>query len=1368
MQGNRRIANMESSVLSNSVATNQKPEAKKLFNVPIPAMDTPTTANDLSAAVDCLDGASLADFRTHWGGQPDVPITLVRYAARIGCNPDDVALSKALSDLNAITSEQWNNRASRLLQITGEPVNVALMIQAANLIQAFIATVTFAQRFVADGKQLTDVGAKRLQSAAQLWHQSWPLSSTPIPSVNLFAVTPQAGSATALLYQIIQPRNGNTESSLDVCTFLILQRLLGVLLSQPVALISFRNDLRMLLVGKKAGLDAGEVRSVSFLRVNEAGIGFYPDPVAFGVTPLDEDMLTSLQIAWAATENSISHTTDSSTHRSNSGPVVRIQPKFGPLDILLTGDSAGALCACGLYATAIGQPLDAAVSASCRLNAHPDEVKDLASIPLGKVGGLVAKVQEAAEAKHGLRRVVVWEEQFDDELANLRFNVSLGKAKTLADVYRQMMGDTAKSEILRRWCVQQVEKWEAALKDPNDIDQVVRLLLPSFSILKEDQAPADVRGRLGHFAKNEPQDAGKADPYVPVPGDGPQHFARLLSLSAHLCITEDAGAGKSVASRLLTAFVSSPLGYEQIFDGQPCLAVRYEESEDIWPKDIAYDLAALIRPFVNTWNERTSGDPQTPEGVVSWALQKGRVFLALDGLDQVADKERLGVIRNFLRREGQHARVLLTGRPHTISGDGDVQQQNLLTGISWRFGRINPFSLKNQYRYLEDLLPTEHRGLLDDDDELDERLKTAISTRLPDYDLISELLSTPIILRIVRDVLQENSDARFISRGDLYAQASRMTILRAGRKLAEQFDWRQDEDVDLLEQIQAAVAFQMAVEDEWGYSVQGADAVRKLRLAAARRCGVPPLKPGGPPNFTDRDWKLFLAATNCTNRSIFEATKDDLICFRHRGFMEFYAALHLVKNQQPGWRQTEGSETAPTRISCGDPDLKKHTNDPNWYWVWRFATEIPPEVCDPAIQLASLSELFRQPQTEIRPTELIFRAWHLFELDDRLLKQRQFRLPDGRIVFGQDLSVTNSSGIVAEEQRRRWRQELGTSLILPGADVVLKEFRHSSQTLVKEIQRQTQEWNKVPATGARDHARFLKKWEQQSSAVKSHTFLQCPPQSWVGPDGNSEACVNVMGDDGHYVSEKPQHRIRVEPYLLQATPVTRGQYAQFDPAFAASTVKASWGGVIKEKIEQYAHPKPTYAASEQDATLYPIIMTSWYDAWAYCKWLGPEYALPSECRHEFGIRGGSTGDYCFGDDTHGSKLKEYAWFDENSDNHAHVVGLKRANAYGLYDVHGQVWEWSWDWKEDAWYGERVAGKSRGEIVSEDTGPASGSVRSLRGSSVGDVHDRVLARSSYRAGSTPAVGNTGIGFRCSRAVYSPQSSSSPSDALSSDL
>lgn len=102
----------------------------------------------------------------------------------------------------------------------------------------------------------------------------------------------------------------------------------------------------------------------------------------------------------------------------------------------------------------------------------------------------------------------------------------------------------------------------------------------------------------------------------------------------------------------------------------------------------------------------------------------------------------------------------------------------------------------------------------------------------------------------------------------------------------------------------------------------------------------------------------------------------------------------------------------------------------------------------------------------------------------------------------------------------------------------------------------------------------------------------------------------------------------------------------------------------------------------------PVINVSWHDAVAYCQWLSEyterEYRLPSEMEWEYACRAGSTGKYCFGDDE--SLLGEYAWYQVNSLgtvgfnvqcllSQSKLVGQKHPNAWGLYDMHGNVCEW---------------------------------------------------------------------------------------------
>jgi formylglycine-generating enzyme required for sulfatase activity len=137
----------------------------------------------------------------------------------------------------------------------------------------------------------------------------------------------------------------------------------------------------------------------------------------------------------------------------------------------------------------------------------------------------------------------------------------------------------------------------------------------------------------------------------------------------------------------------------------------------------------------------------------------------------------------------------------------------------------------------------------------------------------------------------------------------------------------------------------------------------------------------------------------------------------------------------------------------------------------------------------------------------------------------------------------------------------------------------------------------------------------------------------------------------------------------------------------------------------------------------PVETASWEDCQTFLRELnekvgaGRKFALPTEAQWEYACRAGGTGKFCYGDDEAG--LGEYAWYASNSASTTHPGGQKKPNAWGLYDMHGNVWEWCADW-----YGDYGAGAE-----TDPAGASSGIARVLRGGSW--LNSPTCCRAAYR-------------------------------------
>jgi formylglycine-generating enzyme required for sulfatase activity len=162
----------------------------------------------------------------------------------------------------------------------------------------------------------------------------------------------------------------------------------------------------------------------------------------------------------------------------------------------------------------------------------------------------------------------------------------------------------------------------------------------------------------------------------------------------------------------------------------------------------------------------------------------------------------------------------------------------------------------------------------------------------------------------------------------------------------------------------------------------------------------------------------------------------------------------------------------------------------------------------------------------------------------------------------------------------------------------------------------------------------------------------------------------------HHDESETQHEVTIsKDYYLGVTEVTQGQYEKVmgtNPSFFQ-----------KRELRK------------SDSSMYPVEQVSWEDAVEFCKKLSDlpeekkavrEYRLPTEAEWEYACRAGSKTIYSFDDEE--GLLPEYGWFRRNSSQRTHTAGLLEPNAWGLYDMHGNVWEWCIDW--DGLLGFRVA------------------------------------------------------------------------------
>jgi len=241
----------------------------------------------------------------------------------------------------------------------------------------------------------------------------------------------------------------------------------------------------------------------------------------------------------------------------------------------------------------------------------------------------------------------------------------------------------------------------------------------------------------------------------------------------------------------------------------------------------------------------------------------------------------------------------------------------------------------------------------------------------------------------------------------------------------------------------------------------------------------------------------------------------------------------------------------------------------------------------------------------------------------------------------------------------------------------------------------------------------------------------------------------VMGDESGEDDERPAHRVHVDAFYMDKYEVTQEAYE----------------GLMGKNPAKHKGPKnPVEQVSWAAAARYCNMrslregLTPCYDPQTFeCNFDADGYRLPTEAEWEYACRAGTTSAYSFGDSA--AALKNYAWYDANSGNTTHPVGRKKPNPWGLYDMHGNVFEWCNDYYAPDYYTRSPEANPRG--------PDSGDERVLRGGSWAnsDASCRCSARYSESPGlADVCFGYDAYGFRCvRRAPPAPARAQTPGDA-----
>ncbi len=315
--------------------------------------------------------------------------------------------------------------------------------------------------------------------------------------------------------------------------------------------------------------------------------------------------------------------------------------------------------------------------------------------------------------------------------------------------------------------------------------------------------------------------------------------------------------------------------------------------------------------------------------------------------------------------------------------------------------------------------------------------------------------------------------------------------------------------------------------------------------------------------------------------------------------------------------------------------------------------------------------------------------------EEKLLPGQQWKVEIPKAVKTSDVVIVclshkaiNKSGYVQKEIKfaldKAEEQPEGTISLIPlkleECDVPERLQRWHWVNLFEEkgyerLMRSLQMRAETITSGSDPKPNLIQRHEEVTYVEENETFINTIDMEFVLIQPGEFDMGSPANETGRYDDEGPVHHVTIsEAFYLSKYEVTQKQ----------------WHEVMGDN--------PSHFKGDD----LPVENVSWDDVQEFIKKLNKKenthkYRLPSEAEWEYAARAGTTTRYSFGDDD--SKLGEYAWYSENSGDKTHPVGKKGANPWGLYDVHGNIWEWVQDERHNTYNGAPIDGSAWRDGVS---------------------------------------------------------------------